>query len=92
MPGTEVEMRDPTSIRKEYKKVCEAINKLAERGGGHTPLYEDSEIYLRLSTIKNTLEWVHPVLIKIPKGSNRYSALMGHNHVLNGPTHALLYP
>ena len=64
-----------------------------KKGGGHTPLPEDSDLYCRLAVVKKTLEWVHPVLIKTTaKGANRFNELMGHRHYACGPTHAVLYP
>jgi hypothetical protein len=54
---------------------------------------KDNDLYLRLSAIRNTLEWVHPTLIKTrAKGRGRTSELMLHRHYAAGPTHAELYP
>jgi hypothetical protein len=86
-------MRTPMSVRREYKKVCEAMDDLVKKGAGHTPLPEDSDVYCRLAVVKKTLEWVHSVLIKTTtKGPDRYNELAGHRHHVMGPTHAVLYP
>jgi hypothetical protein len=86
-------MRPATLVRKEYKAVCQAMKDLAKKGSGKTPLPKDEEQYCRLATIKNTLEWVHPKLIKTTaKGHERLKELMGHRHYAMGPTHAELYP
>jgi hypothetical protein len=86
-------MRAPSSIREEYKQVCKAMGDLDKKGGGYSPLPEDSDLYCRLAVVKNTLEWVHPVLVKTTtKGQDRYNELMGHRYLAFGPTHAVLYP
>jgi ribosomal protein S19E (S16A) len=88
-------MRSPRAVRKEHKKVCQAMKDLLKKGGrrNRTPLPNDEYIYGRLATVKKTLEWVHPVLIETTaKGADRFNELMGHKHYVNGPTHAVLYP
>jgi hypothetical protein len=86
-------MRSPMSVRQEYRKACEAMVRIITKGGGHMPTAEDTETYGRLAVVKNTLEWVHPVLIKTAaKGSDRLNSLTGYKHYGNGPTHAVLYP
>jgi hypothetical protein len=85
----------PKAIRKEHRKVCEAMKSLLKKGGrrNRTPLPGDEYIYMRLATVKLTLEWVHPLLIKTKaKGRARYNELMGHGHFAFGPTHAVLFP
>jgi hypothetical protein len=90
----EGEMRSPTAVRKEYKKVCQAMKDLAKQGSDRrTPLPKDEELYCRLAAIKDTLEWIHPRLIKTTaKGHDRFNELAGHKHYVMGPTHAELYP
>ena len=86
-------MRSPRLIRAEHKKVCQAMIDLIKKGGGHTPLPKDDDLYGRLVVVKRTLEWVHPLLIKTTaKGPDRFNELMGHKHYVSGPTHAVLYP
>lgn len=86
------DMRSSRMVRHEYKRVCEAMSGLAKKGG-NSPLCQDEELYLRLATIKNTLEWVHPRLIKTcAEGHDRLNELMGHRHYAMGPTHDVLYP
>jgi hypothetical protein len=54
-------------IRKEHKAACEALDALMQEGikaGGLGPLPEKVGLYLRLSAVKNTLEWCEPILIK----------------------------
>lgn len=86
-------MRSPKLIRAEHRKVCHAMKDLIKKGGGHTPLPQDDDLYGRLAVVKRTLEWVHPLLIKTTaKGPDRLNELMGHKHYVSGPTHAVLYP
>jgi hypothetical protein len=86
-------MRSPKSVWQEHKKVCEAMAKIIQKGGGHLPLAEDTEVYGRLAIVRYTLEWVHPLLLKTKaKGNERLQALYGYNHVANGPTHVVLFP
>jgi len=40
------------------------MKKAGERKGSNGPLPKDDDLYMRLSAIKNTLEWVHPGLVK----------------------------
>ena len=69
-------MRQARVVRKEYRAVCDAMKKLHIRGTRH-PLPKDEELYMRLSAIRNTLEWVHPKLIKTTaKGSDRFNELL----------------
>jgi hypothetical protein len=85
--------RSARSIRAEYKTVCQAMEALLKKGGNRTPLPQDVDVYCRLAVVKNTLEWVHPLLIKTTaKGPDSYNELMGHRHWAFGPTHAVLYP
>ncbi len=85
-------MRTATAIRKEYRRVCEALKTLEKRDG--EPLPEDKELYFRLYTIQYTLEWVHSGLIKTTsrKPEERRIELMGHKHYVYGPVHRTLYP
>ena len=54
---------------------------------------EDNELYMRLATVKDTLEWAYPRLIKTTaKGHERLSELMGYKHYVMGPTFTLLHP
>jgi hypothetical protein len=88
-------MRNARAARKEYKSVCQAMKDLVKKGGrlSRKPLPQDEKLYGNLATVKNTLEWVHPMLIKTTgKGSERFVELSGYRHYDNGPTHALLYP
>jgi hypothetical protein len=88
-------MRSPRSVRKEHKKVCQAMKDMVKKGGrcNRTPLPKDEYMYGRLAIVKMTLEWVHPLLIKTKaKGPDRLNELMGYRHFANGPTHAVLYP
>jgi hypothetical protein len=86
-------MRTPTAIRKEYRKACEAMEALEKKNDGR-PLPEDERLYFRLYTIKYTLEWVHPVLIKTTSRDHAQQRLklMGHKQYVFGPVHATLYP
>jgi hypothetical protein len=88
-------MRNARPVREEYKKVCQAMEALLKKRGrqNRTPLPQDEELYLRLVTIKKTLEWVHPKLIKTTgKGPDRFVEIAGVRHYVMGPTHDLLYP
>jgi hypothetical protein len=87
-------MRSAIAIRKEHKAVCVKIKELEKKGGGHQPLDKDEDVYFRLYTMKDTLEWVLPMLIRTPKVEDvdRRTQLMGHRHYVYGPLHALLYP
>jgi hypothetical protein len=86
-------MRTPRLVRKEYKSVCAAMRALDKKGGGHSPLPKDSDLYCRLAVVKNTLEWVHPLLIKTDaKGPDRLNELLGYKHFAMGPTLAVLHP
>jgi hypothetical protein len=90
-----VQMRNARAVRKEYKYVCQAMKNLVKKGGrlSRKPLPQDERLYGHLATVKNTLEWVHPKLIKTTgKGSRRFVELSSYRHYVNGPTHALLYP
>jgi hypothetical protein len=89
-------------IRKEYKAACEALDALMQEersAGGRGPLPEKVGLYLRLSAIKNTLEWCEPILVKTGKAGpnptatcSRYAELMGYRHIAGGPVFAELYP
>jgi hypothetical protein len=88
-------MESPKRIRKEHKRVCQAMKVLRRRGGrfNRTPLPDDEDLYGRLATVKMTLEWVHPFLIKtMAKGADRINILIGHKHFSFGPVHAVLFP
>jgi len=86
-------MKSPTVIRKEYKSVCQAMRDLDKKGGAHSPSPKDSDLYCRLAVVKNTLEWVHPLLIKTEaKGPDRLNELLGNKHIARGPTLAVLHP
>jgi hypothetical protein len=86
-------MRTATAVRKEYRKACKGMKALEKKNHGY-PLAKNEELYMRLYTIKYTLEWVHPVLIKTTnrKHAERYVELIGHKHYAFGPVHATLYP
>jgi hypothetical protein len=36
------------------------MKDLLKKGGGHSPLPEDSDVFCRLAVVKKTLEWIHP--------------------------------
>jgi hypothetical protein len=80
--------------RKEHEAASEAMRQLTKKGkGGRNPLPEDNELYMRLATVKDTLEWAYPRLIKTTaKGHERLSELMGYKHYVMGPTFTLLHP
>ena len=81
-------MRSAVIIRKEHKAVCKKMAELMSDGSPN-----DHELYFRLYSIKLTLEWVHPTLIKTEaKGADRRIELAGYRHFVNGPLHATLYP
>jgi hypothetical protein len=88
-------MRSAIEIRKEHKAVCAKLEELEEKGdtaGYAGPLPKDRQLYLRLHSIQMTLEWVHPHLIKVPKGVPRHQMLIGHKTYVFGPVAATLYP
>ncbi len=89
-------MRSAIAIRKEHKAVRAKMAELMREGGasGHQgPLPKDHELYFRLYTIEQTLEWVNPSLIKTTaKDVDRRTELAGYKHYLMGPLHATLYP
>jgi hypothetical protein len=88
-------MRNARAVREEYKKVCQAMKDLLKKGGrrARTPLPQDEELYLRLVTVKKTLEWIHPKLIKTTgKDPDRFVEVAGERHYVMGPAHDLLYP
>ena len=69
------------------------------KAGGRGPLPEKVGLYLRLTAVKNTLEWCEPILVKTGKyGPNptatcsRYQELMCYRHIMAGPVFAELYP
>jgi hypothetical protein len=69
------------------------MKDLLKKGDGHWPLPKDSDLYCSLAVVKETLEWVHPLLIKTTaKGPDRLNELLGYSHFVLGPTHAVLYP
>jgi hypothetical protein len=80
-------------VRNEYKYVCKTMHNLDKKGGGHSPLPSDSDLYCRLEVVKNTLEWVHPLLIRTEcKGPGRLNELLGYKHFAMGPTRAVMHP
>jgi hypothetical protein len=82
-------------IRKEHKAICAKLEELEQKGdeaGCAGPLPKDIGLYLRLHSIQMTLEWVHPYLIKVPKGMHRHQKLIGHKFYVFGPLGATLYP
>ena len=88
-------MRKATAVGKEYKKVCEALETLTKKNNSASrPRPEDKELYFRLYTIKDTLEWVHPTLIKAEskEHAQRRLELMGIKHYVFGPVFATLNP
>jgi hypothetical protein len=87
-------MRSPIAVRKEHKYVCEAMRKLEDKNDGKVPLEADEGLYFRLYAVKNTLEWVHPSLIKTKAKTRgeRWVELVGYRHVAMGPTRSQLYP
>ncbi len=90
-------MRSALAIRKEHKAVCAKMDELMKAGdaaGYHGPLPKDHELYFRLYSMKLTLEWVLPMLIRTPKVEDvdRRTQLMGYRHYVQGPLHATLYP
>lgn len=92
-------MQKRRALRAEHKKACKAIRLLMEKGrkaGANGPLTEDMNLYLDLTTIQETLEWVHSDMIKtVTKRTdpNHYSELMGHMFFALGPVDAtLLHP
>jgi hypothetical protein len=88
-------MKTATAIRKEYRRVCDAMKDLEKKNGSEgKPLPHDEGLYFRLYTIQYTLEWVHSGLIKTAsrKPDERRIELMGHKHYIYGPVHRTLYP
>jgi hypothetical protein len=60
--------------------------------GSHSPLPRDVDLYCRFGAVKNTLEWIHPALIKTTAtGPDRLNELCSHKHFVMGPTHAELH-
>ncbi len=62
-------MRNALAIRKEHTAVCEMheLESRAKQKDWQGVLPEDEALYFRLYSIKLTLEWVFPMLIKTPK-------------------------
>jgi hypothetical protein len=88
-------MRSAIEIRKEHKAIRAKLEELEQRGDEARcagPLPKDMELYLRLHYIQMTLEWVHPYLIKAPKGVPRQQMLVGHKFYVFGPLVATLCP
>jgi hypothetical protein len=89
-------MQNLKSICAEHKKACKELDALMQKGiraGGNGPLPEDVNQYFHLSTIKETLEWVHTGLIKTiakPGDPNYLNELMGHRFYALGPVNAAL--
>jgi len=84
-------MRNPLQIRKEYKAVCKKMAELYEEGDG---IPSQEALYMRLYSIRMTLEWVHPALIKTTtkKHAERLTELAGYKHYVFGPLFATLFP
>lgn len=87
-------MRSESFVRQEHEAACAAMKKLEKKGKRGMPLPQDTQSYMRLAAIKNTLEWVYPRLIKTTARGHakRMNELMGHKHYVIGPTKAELYP
>ena len=89
-------MQNRKSIRAEHKKACKEIANLMEKAsqaGAPGPLPEDENQYFQLSTIKETLEWVHTDLIETiakPTDPNYLNELVGHRFYALGPVGATL--
>jgi hypothetical protein len=67
--------------------------KKLEKKGNNGPLPKDDELYMQLSAIKNTLEWVHPGLVKKRGMSHQeWFDRTSRNHFILGPTFAQVYP
>jgi hypothetical protein len=82
-------------IRKEHKKICMKLEELENEGeeaGYEGPLPKNKQLYLRLHSIQLTLEWVHPHLVKTPKGVSHNQRLLGHRFYIYGPLVATLCP
>lgn len=79
-------MLSPKAINKEHKKaLCEmeTLVRAARAKGLDFPISgsSDYELYCRLSTIKDVLEWVNPSLVRTdPNGRNRIEHLMGDSY------------
>jgi hypothetical protein len=85
-------MRSAITIRKEHKAVRAKMKELVP-AGHQGPLAKDEELYMRLHSIRQTLEWVYPSLIKTTgKGVERQMEMAGHRHYYARPLHATLYP
>jgi hypothetical protein len=88
-------MRGATEIQKQHKAICAKLEELEQKGddaGCAGPLPSGVSLYLRLHSIKMTLEWVHPQLIRVPKGVPRHQMLIAHKFYVFGPLAATLYP
>lgn len=88
-------MRSALEIRKEHKAITVKLAELEDEGdkaGCQGPLPNKRELYLRLYSIQQTLEWVHPYLVKAPKGVSHHQMLIGHKFSVFGPLLATLYP
>jgi hypothetical protein len=80
-------MRRCLDIEREYKKVCAALDVLHEGASTRRCASGDKDLYIRLTSIKKTLEWIYPRLIKTKGiGRVRFSELMEHKHFEIGPT------
>ena len=80
------------AIRAEHRKACAALKALIAKGTG-APLATDLNQYYQLITIKETLEWVHSVLIKTraKRTDPQYlEELMEHKYYAHGPVDATL--
>ena len=89
-------MRSASLIRREHKAVIAKMDELMREGEEARypgPLPKNEELYSRLYSTKQTLEWVHPSLIRTTmKGADRLIELAGYRHYVAGPLHATLYP
>jgi hypothetical protein len=80
-------MRRWRDIEREYHSVCLALSRLSAADT------TDAVVALQLLSIKKTLEWTYPRLIKTRgSGRVRWKELMEHRHFVIGPTEDLLTP
>jgi hypothetical protein len=88
-------MRGATEIRKQHKAICAKLEELEQEWdtqGAQARCRGALSLYLRLHSIKMTLEWVHPQLIRVPKGVPRHQMLVAHKFYVFGPLAATLCP
>jgi hypothetical protein len=85
-------MQSPKRVREEHKCVCKKMAELMKKGSNGS-LPQEDDLYGRLDAVKNTLEWVHPLLIKTTaKGTDRLNELASHRHYTFEPTFAEIHP